>query len=133
MTNPNQPTLQLTPSQKTELKAKAHGLNPVVVIGDKGLSPSVLKEVELALNVHGLIKVRVHGDEREIRLAHAQTLCQETGAILVQHIGKLLVLYRPTAEDKLKQTGGATPEKHVIKKQPNKRRAKRTTKRQALS
>lgn len=89
----------LTPAEKKALKAQAHGLNPVVLIGDKGLSANVIKEIDMNLNAHGLIKVRVAGDERDTRLEYAETICAETGAALVQHIGKLLVLYRPKPEE----------------------------------
>ena len=89
----------LTPAEKKALKAQAHALDPVVLIGDKGLTPNVVKEIDMNLNAHGLIKVRVAGDDREARLEYAQTICDETGAALVQHIGKLLVLFRPKAED----------------------------------
>lgn len=88
-------TINLTPAEKKALKAQAHALNPVVLIGDKGLTEQVIKEVDHSLNAHGLIKVRVTGDEREARIECAQTLCDTLGAALVQHIGKLLVLYRP--------------------------------------
>lgn len=89
----------LTPAEKKALKAQAHGLDPVVLIGDKGLTPNVVKEIDMNLSAHGLIKVRVAGDDREARLEYAQTICDETGAALVQHIGKLLVLFRPKVED----------------------------------
>jgi RNA-binding protein len=91
--------VNLTPAEKKALKAQAHALDPVVLIGDKGLTPSVVKEIDMNLNAHGLIKVRVAGDDREARLEYAQSICAETGAALVQHIGKLLVLFRPKPED----------------------------------
>lgn len=101
--------LNLTPAEKKALKAQAHALDPVVLIGDKGLTPSVLKEIDMNLNAHGLIKVRVAGDDREARLEYAQTICTETGAALVQHIGKLLVLFRPKAEDTDKTKAKSRP------------------------
>ena len=86
--------------QTSRPKSRAQRLNPVVMVGQKGLTEAVLRETNSALNAHGLIKVRVFGDEREERTAIADTLCRELGAQLVQHIGKLLVLYRePPAED----------------------------------
>ena len=81
------------------LRARAHHLNPVVMIGQHGLTEAVIRETETALNAHELIKVRVLGDERDERLLIGDELCAATGAQLVQHIGKLLVLYRERADD----------------------------------
>ena len=81
------------------LRARAHHLNPVVMIGQHGLAEAVIRETETALNAHELIKVRVLGDERDERLLIGEELCAATGAQLVQHIGKLLVLYRERVDD----------------------------------
>ncbi|WP_369583194.1 ribosome assembly RNA-binding protein YhbY [Kingella oralis] len=81
------------------LRARAHHLNPVVMVGQHGLTEAVIRETETALNAHELIKVRVLGDERDERLLIGEELCAATGAQLVQHIGKLLVLYRERADD----------------------------------
>jgi putative YhbY family RNA-binding protein len=89
---------KLTPVERSALRAEAHGLKPVVMIGESGLSPSVLKEISTSLDAHGLIKVRVFGDDREERTAIYETICEELDAAPVQHIGKLLVLYRPKKE-----------------------------------
>lgn len=99
----------LTPAEKKALKAQAHGLDPVVLIGDKGLTANVIKEIDMNLNAHGLIKVRVAGDDRDARLEYATQICGETGAALVQHIGKLLVLFRPKAEDSEKAKAKSRP------------------------
>jgi len=99
----------LTPAEKKALKAQAHALDPVVLIGDKGLTPNVVKEIDMNLNAHCLIKVRVAGDDREARLEYAQAICDETGAALVQHIGKLLVLFRAKAEDSEKAKAKSRP------------------------
>lgn len=88
----------LTPVQRQSLKGIAHSLNPVVIIGDAGLTANVRKEVDRALTAHELIKVRVAGDDREARIEIATSLCDTLGAALVQHIGKLLVLFRPAPE-----------------------------------
>ena len=61
------PSIQLTPSERKEKRADAHHLNPVVLIGGEGLTPSVVKETDAALNAHGLIKVRVFSDDRAAR------------------------------------------------------------------
>ncbi len=65
------------------------------MIGQEGLTPAVLKETDAALNAHGLIKVRVQGDDRGQREAIYRQLADELGAAPIQHIGKLLVLWRP--------------------------------------
>lgn len=88
-----------TPREISVLKARAHHLNPVVMIGQHGLTDSVVKETDAALNAHGLIKVRVLGDDRAGRTAIGEALCEAVGAQLVQHIGKLLVLWRENPEE----------------------------------
>jgi RNA-binding protein len=90
--------LKLTPAERSSLRAEAHSLNPVVIIGEAGLTPAVLKEIDASLDSHGLIKVRVFGDDREARIAIYETVCDKLGAAPVQHIGKLLVMYRPKKE-----------------------------------
>jgi RNA-binding protein len=87
--------IQLTPAQRKEHRAEAHHLDPVVMIGSDGLTPAVQKEVDAALNAHGLIKVRVFSDERTTRETIFSTLAEALGAAPIQHIGKLLVLWRP--------------------------------------
>jgi RNA-binding protein len=68
------------------------------MVGGDGLTPNVKKEVEMALNAHGLIKVRVFSDDRAAREAMFVTLADELSAAPIQHIGKLLVLWRPMPE-----------------------------------
>ncbi len=111
----------LSTEQKQTLKAQAHGLKPVVMIGDKGLTESVIEEANTALAAHGLIKIRIHGDDRESRIEIAHQICQSTNAHIVQHIGKLCVLYRPLAENTdQKSTKKATKKKpRVTKRQMN--------------
>jgi putative YhbY family RNA-binding protein len=87
--------LQLSSAGRRELRARAHSLNPVVAIAENGLSDAVLKEIDANLKAHELIKIRVFGDSREDRLAYLERICDELGAAAVQHIGKLLVVYRP--------------------------------------
>jgi RNA-binding protein len=89
------PALQLTIAERKQHRADAHHLDPVVMIGNDGLSAAVKKEVDAALKAHGLVKVRVHGDDRAERETIFQTLADELGAAPIQHIGKLLVLWRP--------------------------------------
>ena len=90
--------LKLTPVERSALRAEAHALKPIVIIGEAGLTPAVLKEIDLGLDSHGLIKVRVFGDDREARVGMYDTICGNLGAAPVQHIGKLLVIYRPKKE-----------------------------------
>jgi putative YhbY family RNA-binding protein len=84
----------LTPAERKALKARAHALNPILQLGGKGLSEAVLAEIGRALDAHELIKVRAGGLERDERDAAMATLCARLGAEPVQHIGKVLVLYR---------------------------------------
>lgn len=116
--------LKLTPAQRSELRAEAHGLHPVVMIGEAGLTPAIVKETDAALNAHGLIKVRVFGDDREARVQYYETLCSELGAAPIQHIGKLLVLYRPkqeAAKEPKATRGKGLREVVVVKTHPTKR------------
>ena len=92
------PQIQLTPAQRREHRAEAHHLDPVVLIGAGGLTAAVHKEIDAALNAHGLIKIRVFGDDRAEREAIYHKLADELNAAPIQHIGKLLVLWRPTPE-----------------------------------
>ena len=89
------PAIQLTIAERKAHRAEAHHLDPVVMIGNDGLTPAVIKETDAALNAHGLIKVRVLGDDRDQREAMYQQLADQLGAAPIQHIGKLLVLWRP--------------------------------------
>ena len=92
------PAIQLSVAERKAHRAEAHHLDPVVMIGNDGLTPAVKKETDAALNAHGLIKVRVLGDDREQRDAIYRELCEDLNAAPIQHIGKLLVLWRPKPE-----------------------------------
>ena len=89
------PQIQLSVQQRKVHRAEAHHLDPVVMIGNDGLTANVRKEIDAALNAHGLIKVRVLGDDRVQRESMYQSLADELDAAPIQHIGKLLVLWRP--------------------------------------
>jgi len=80
------------------LKARAHALDPVVLIGAAGLSPAVLAEIERSLKSHELIKVRVPGADRSGREAILEEICRRTGAQPVQHVGKIILLFRENPE-----------------------------------
>ena len=92
------PKLELSSAERSALRSDAHALKPIVLIGADGLTPAVIKEVNNGLKSHGLIKVRVFGDDREARVEMYNRLCEELGAAPIQHIGKLLVLVRPKLE-----------------------------------
>lgn len=94
--------LKLTPEQRKFLKAQGHPLKPVVMIGNAGLSEAVVQEADRALKAHELIKVRVLGDDREAREVWFMELCEALHAAPVQHIGKLLLLYRPADKPRIK-------------------------------
>jgi putative YhbY family RNA-binding protein len=88
---------ELSPARRRELKARAHALDPVVLIGGGGLSAAVIAEIDRCLKSHELIKVRVNAQRAE-RDAAFREICRQTGAQAVQHIGKILVLFRENPE-----------------------------------
>ena len=85
----------LDSKQRKALKAEAHHLKPVVRIGQGGISEGVVKETDLSLAHHGLIKVHIHNGDRTERLTMAQQLADTLAAELVHSIGKVSILYRP--------------------------------------
>lgn len=87
--------LSLTPAQRRFLRARAHALHPVVMIGDAGLSEAVMRETERSLKSHELIKIKVASDDRAVRESIMQEICAALGAGPVQHIGKTLIIYKP--------------------------------------
>jgi len=109
----------LSPAERRLLKARAHALKPVVTVSGEQLSAPVLKEVESSLKAHDLIKIRVTGDDRDARLALLGEICNRTGASPVQHIGKILIVYRENRD-----APASTPKKRAARKQP--RRTKRS-------
>jgi RNA-binding protein len=108
---------------RPDLKARAHALKPVVWIGAAGLSENVIHELDQGLKSHELIKVKVSSDERQTRAAWLNEICDRLGATPVQHIGKILVIYRPL------------PEKEIVAdlSPVRKERKSRDTKRRRLS
>ena len=101
--------ISLNAIQRRDLRARAHGLNPVVSISQNGLTESVLKEIDASLKSHELIKVRVYNDNREEREQYMAEICERLEAAPVQHIGKLLVVYRPPTEAELAAKRQAAP------------------------
>jgi len=93
----------LAPSERRDLRAKAHHLDPVVMIGQHGLTPAVLHEIDLALTKHELIKMRVLGDDRDARAALLERVCTEMDCAPVQSLGKVLTVWRLNPEKKKKK------------------------------
>jgi RNA-binding protein len=89
----------LTSRERTQLKARAHHLKPIVRVGQAGLSEAFIAELERALTDHELIKVRIDSDDRQARDAAADEICARTEAALVQRVGKVLVLWRPKPDE----------------------------------
>ena len=83
----------MNPVDRRKHKANAHSLKPVVMVGQFGLTEAVFNEIEIALNVHELIKIKVRA-EREQRKDYAEKICTQTGAELIQSIGQIIVIYR---------------------------------------
>ena len=91
----------LNSKQISHLRALGHKLNPVVMIGNNGLSEKVLHEIEVSLKAHELIKIKVFSDERETRAQMLEEICNKTGATAVHHIGKQLLVYRQTDKPRI--------------------------------
>jgi len=89
---------ELSPARRRELKARAHVLDPVVMIGGEGLSSSVLAEIDRGLKAHELIKIRARDTDRPAREVLLEEICRSTGAQPVQHIGKIFVIFRQNPE-----------------------------------
>lgn len=114
--------LKLSPSERSALRAEAHALNPIVIIGEAGLTEAVIKEIDHGLDIHGLIKVRVFGDDREARIGMYDTICDRLSAAPVQHIGKLLVVYRAKKEavkERSEKKGRGLREVTIVKPSPS--------------
>jgi RNA-binding protein len=90
--------LTLTVSERLAFKGRAQALSPTVMIGNAGLTESVLKEIAQTLKTHELIKIRVMSDDRALRATMLESICTQLDAAPVQHIGKILVIYKPNPE-----------------------------------
>lgn len=93
--------MKLNSKQTSHLRSLGHHLSPVVIIGSNGLTEQVLKEIEVSLKAHELIKISVHGDDRALRLQMLEEICEKTGAAPIHHIGKQLVIYRRADKPKI--------------------------------
>lgn len=107
---PTQPQLPLESNTRRALRAAAHTLSPVIMMGKTGLTDPVAAEIDRALTRHGLIKIRVLSDERDGRDALMTEVCDRVGAGAVQHIGKILVIYRPKPSEPESASAAKTAE-----------------------
>lgn len=104
--------LKLSSSQLRSLTARAHHINPVVIIGKDGLSLGVMSELDRGLSSHELIKIKILNGDRKTRALLLEQICQQLNALPINHIGRILVIYRPEIEEK-KST---TETSHMVKK-----------------
>lgn len=88
----------ITSKERSALRSAAHDLNPVVLIGDKGLTQAVLQEIEVHLNAHELIKVKVSGKDKAQRNELLENICTSLNCAPIHHLGHILILYRPKPE-----------------------------------
>ena len=107
--------IELSPAERKEHRSAAHHLDPVVMVGGDGITPAVTKEIDNALNAHGLIKVRIFSDDRTGRDAMFASLADELNAAPIQHIGKLLVLWRPMPAKEKVERDDRKPGPRVVK------------------
>ena len=126
---------QLSPAARKQLKARAHALHPLVLVGGKGVTPQVLAEVDRALAAHELIKLRAAGLARQQREAAMAVICAATGAQPVQLIGKMLILFRekppeasvePGARDSERRESRSASRRPESAPRPSRRRTSRS-------
>ncbi|HEX4330770.1 MAG TPA: ribosome assembly RNA-binding protein YhbY [Usitatibacter sp.] len=110
--------MPLTPKRRSELRADAHKLSPVVIIGDKGLTDEVLAEIDRSLKAHELIKVRATSADRDARELWFEKICEALGAQEVQEIGKILVVYRKNPQERREATGDTREKPKAGKRRP---------------
>lgn len=107
--------LTLNSAQRQSLKARAHELRPVVLLGAAGLTEMVLREIDRALVSHELIKIKVPLNDRGERAQIATEAAEKLSAALVQSIGKIIVLFRPQPESDEKQEPGVSVQRRQTK------------------
>ncbi len=90
--------MQPDKNQIRHLKSIAHSRKPIVMIGQKGLSENVIKEAKIALNHHELVKIKISVGDKKLRDKVVKKLCEETGAICIQQIGHIAVLFLRNTE-----------------------------------
>lgn len=89
----------LSNKQKQALKAQAHSLKPVIMIGDKGITEGLIAETDSSLEHHELLKVKIAHNEKALRQELINELCQKTDAILINMMGKIATIYRQRPQD----------------------------------
>ena len=90
--------MTLSEKQKRELRGRGHSLKPVVSIGNAGLSDAVMREIELSLEHHELMKIKIGGTDREQRVKIIAQICDSFDAELVQAIGHIALIYRENSD-----------------------------------
>ena len=120
--------MALTSSRRSELRAQAHKLSPVVIIGDKGLTDEVMAEIDRSLKAHELIKVRAAAADRDARGSWMTSICEKLTAHAVQSIGKVLVIYRENFDKPRERKLGPGPPARRLPGQAQPRRGARDDK-----
>jgi RNA-binding protein len=93
--------MTLSNKQKQYLKGLAHALKPVVQLGNNGLTEGVLAEIDGAIKHHELIKVKIPTEDKEEKALIMDAIIRETGATKLQAVGHVLVLYKPSDDEKI--------------------------------
>ena len=93
--------MTLTGKQKNYLRGIAHNLNPIVMIGNKGLTDAVMSEIELALDQHELLKIKLPGNDKAEKVALLAQITSQSNSEPVQIIGRVGVIYRASDEPKI--------------------------------
>ena len=91
--------VSLTSRERAHLKSRAHALEPIVQVGQGGVSEAVAAELDRALTAHELIKVKINGTDRDIRQEVIEAICARTDAVAVYKVGKIVVLWRPAPKE----------------------------------
>lgn len=108
--------LKLNTFQRKSLAAQAHHINPIVIIGKNGLSAEVLGELDRGLSSHELIKIKILNGDRKARTLLFEKICHQLNAFPINHIGRVLVIYRPETEEK-ESNASLIEEKHLADKE----------------
>lgn len=92
---------KLSNNQKKYLRGIAHGLNPMIMIGSNGITENLMEELESTLDHHEILKIKIAFGDRDERQEIVQHILEKTGALLVQSVGKVCVIYRQNEETEL--------------------------------
>lgn len=106
--------LILERNERLALRAQAHHLAPMVLLGAQGFTDAVINEIDRALTHHGLIKVHVPSDDREERIEIYHTVAEKLNAARIQMIGKMLVFYRPQEDAEEQKAAKAATQKLIL-------------------